>query len=303
MEFSMPSPQANTFALTEFLGDPVGAAEFSDFADDIFLNNFTSIRGKQIRMLGGADIVRLFSTASGSGGKFDTDINGNLGVDTFFDPAGSRTRNLVRGGAEGDKIFAQDSADGGDWLAGGSGADQIFGGVTTTGFNVLRGNAGADVITGNRSNDVLLGDFGRDTLTAGFGKNIFLMRTDDHPTLGQNATSNSSECDLIRDYVGGFDRIVIPGITSFTDLIFDEVPNGGQFDVLISSEKINGLIGQRRFIARVETDTIANIKLQTANGRGIVIGEQADRLFNGLNTNDFLANADLPRVLLGLDVM
>jgi hypothetical protein len=138
-----------------------------------------------------------------------------------------------------------------------------------------------------------VGDFGKDALTSGLGQNVFVMRTDDGLVGGllqRNATQNASDCDVIQDYAGGFDRIAIPGVASFSDLVLAQVGA----DVLIScSAFTNGTTGTR-FIARVLGETVANLQANTADGKGVIVGDRADAFLAALTPENFLVNADIP---------
>ncbi len=281
----MASPTANTFIIA-----PDGVAEFSDFDDNIALAAFSTILGVKTRMMAGADKVVLSNVIKGG---WDNQINGNLGSDLFTAVAGSQTRDLVLGGADSDSLSEVGATGGADWLNGNLGNDTLRSGGTAGGTsNILRGGAGEDVLIGGSSNDILVGDFGKDVLTSGAGSNVFMMRTDDGSVLGlpgiqQNATSNSSDCDVIQDYVGGFDRIAIAGIASFSDLTLTQAGA----DVLISASTFtNGTTGTR-FIARVVTDTVANIQANTVAGLGIIIGDRADNFLANLTPDNFLVNS------------
>ncbi len=241
-------------------------------------------------MLGGADRVLLSNVVRGG---WDNLINGNLGGDTFRAAAGSQTRDLVLGGADSDFISEDGALDGADWLNGNLGDDIIVSGGAASGrFNILRGGGGDDQLLGGSSNDILVGDFGTDFLASGVGSDVFMMRTDDGalpnlPGIQQNATSNASDCDVIQDYSGAYDRIAIAGIASFTDLALTQVGP----DVLISASTFtNGTTGTR-YIARVLSCTVANLEADTAIGLGIVIGARADNFLAGLTTANFLVNS------------
>ncbi|MDM7936941.1 MAG: hypothetical protein QUV06_05735 [Cyanobium sp. CZS 48M] len=281
----MASPTVNTFVIA-----PDGVAEFSDFDDNISLSSFSTILGVKTRMLAGADKVVLSNVIKGG---WDNQINGNLGGDLFTAVAGSQTRDLVLGGADSDTLSEVGATGGADWLNGNLGNDIIRSGGATAGqSNILRGGAGDDQLIGGSSDDILVGDFGKDSLTSSTGKNVFMMRTDDGtvlnlPGIQQNATSNASDCDVIEDYAGGFDRIAIAGIASFSDLTLTQVGA----DVLISASSFtNGTTGTR-FIARVVTDTVANLQANTAAGLGIIIGARADNFLADLTPDNFLVNS------------
>jgi Ca2+-binding RTX toxin-like protein len=281
----MASPVVNTFVIA-----PDGVAEFSDFDDTVALAAFSTILGQKTRMMAGADKVTLSNVIKGG---YDNQVNGNLGGDIFNAVAGSQTRDFVLGGADSDTLDLGGATGGADWLNGNLGNDIIKAGNTSVGANILRGGSGDDVITGSSSNDVLVGDFGKDSLTSSLGQNIFMMRTDDGLVDGvtqRNATQNATDCDVIQDYAGGFDRIAIAGVASFSDLVLTQA--GG--DVLIScSTFTNGTTGTR-FIARVISETVANLQANTVDGKGIIVGDRADAFLAALTPDNFLANADIP---------
>jgi hypothetical protein len=101
----MPSPAANTSIV--ITGN---IREFSDFADNVDLNNVNPTN-LQTRMLGGDDIVSLSNINLGG---WSNNVNGNNNSDTFTAKAGSQTRDYVLGGPETDFIDLSNSTGGAD---------------------------------------------------------------------------------------------------------------------------------------------------------------------------------------------
>jgi hypothetical protein len=261
----MPSPTVN---VPIFTVTPAGEEfwDFSDFNDNINLQNFGSIGNTPVRMFAGADIVLLSSILRGG---YDNIVGGNLGSDTITAQAGDQTRAQLKGGADGDTLNLIASINGGDWIQGGGGNDIVQGGNVGGGaFNALFGGVGADLVRGGAGRDVVTGGPDKDSLRGNANSDIFLFSTANfNAPWGEtyvNAPTNSIAVDVVEDF-GPTDFISIAGVSSFGDLDF--VASGG--NTLISSDNIAGLSGQR-FIALVLG--VAPGVLQ-ASGRVLVGGE------------------------------
>ncbi|MBO6562328.1 MAG: calcium-binding protein [Nisaea sp.] len=199
----------------------------------------TVARGQQISILLNPDatdgtvlIIQGEGNARIRGGGGSDKIQGGSGDDTMTGGLGD---DLLRGGGGNDSIFggAHDdiiygnigddtiaSDDGADSFFGGQGNDEIAGGVGddflmgNRDADVAYGNIGDDILYGNQQDDTLFGGAGNDTLYGGQDADILEGgRGDDalHGNLGgdQFVFRNDSGVDVIYDFVGGTDRILV----------------------------------------------------------------------------------------------
>ncbi|MCP9819444.1 hypothetical protein KBZ18_08055 [Synechococcus sp. Cruz-9H2] len=276
-----PSPVVNT----QFLSDD-GVWNFSDFADNVQLNNFPASFGAPIRMFAGNDIVT--GTNFNSPG-WANQVNGNLGTDTLI---GNILRDKYLGGKEGDQLFGEAGA---DWLNGNDGNDLVFGGADN---DIVRGGKNNDTLLGDAGNDILVGDFGRDFLVGGIGNDRFVLRTDSVTEAGvllTNTSANSSEVDVITDFstaVGNKDKIVIPGVSSFAQLAFTNTSIDGFAGALISFTAEAG--GERIGFVR----GITAAALSSGGGANFVIGATADDFLSKITPEFFLANPNMATDLI-----
>jgi Ca2+-binding RTX toxin-like protein len=262
-----PSPTVNTFVLAED-----GRYNFSDFSDDVDLENFGELYGEFVRMLNGNDVVRAPNLNSPG---WDITVNGNLGGDTLI---GRSWRDYLLGGKENDTISGGGRE---DWLNGNRNDDTVRGGS----FNdIVRGGKGNDFVRGDSGNDILTGDFGKDLLEGGIGADRFMVRTDSSETdegFLSNLTPNATEADVITDFsFGQNDRVVISGVQSRDQLSFSNF-NG---DAAISVDLGNG----PQFA--VVLDGVSVFQLTANANTAIIIGATADDFLSKINPDYFLTN-------------
>ena len=145
----------------------------------------------------GDGIDTLTNIENVTGSAFDDTLLGNLQSNVIRGGGGS---DLVYGGAGADQLLGEDGNDAlyggadGDTLSGGAGDDELQG---ETGNDRLFGGLGDDLIYGNEDNDTLYGEDGADVLLGGTGADIFAY------------ASSSDGGDLIADFVGGSDSIMV----------------------------------------------------------------------------------------------
>jgi len=199
----------------------------------------TVAEGQQISILlnpdaaeGSVLIIQGEGNARIRGGGGSDKIQGGLGDDTMTGGLGD---DLLRGGGGDDSIFggAHDdviygnigndtiaSDDGADSFFGGRGNDEIAGGagddflMGNRDADVAYGNIGDDVIYGNQQDDMLFGGAGDDTLFGGQDADTLEGGKGDdalHGNLGGDlfVFRNDSGVDVIYDFVGGSDRILV----------------------------------------------------------------------------------------------
>jgi Ca2+-binding RTX toxin-like protein len=278
-----PSPVVNT----QFLSDD-GVWNFSDFGEDVDLNDFSASFGAPIRMFAGADFVE--------GAEFEStgwsnQVNGNIGTDVM---EGGSFRDKILGGADNDVVSGLNGA---DWLNGNQGDDVVSG---QAGNDLLRGGKGNDTLTGSVGNDILVGDFGRDQLSGGSGYDRFVLRTDSKTEDGilyRSTSAVPTEVDVILDFtanesVGNVDKIVITGIASFAQLELTDDTIDGFGGTLISFTPVLG--GEK--IGFVRGITVAN--LASGDGANFVLGVVADDFLSKLNPDYFLANPNMATDLI-----
>ncbi|MCP9818396.1 hypothetical protein KBZ18_02675 [Synechococcus sp. Cruz-9H2] len=274
-----PSPVVNT----QFLSDD-GVWNFSDFADNVQLNNFPASFGALIRMFAGNDSVT--GTNFNSPG-WANQVNGNLGGDLLV---GNILRDKYLGGKENDNLLG---AAGADWLNGNDGSDNVSGEADN---DILRGGKDSDALFGSDGNDILLGDFGRDRLQGELGSDRFVLRTDSVTEGGvffSNTSANASEVDVIWDFsAGDKDKIVIPGVSSFSELELINTTAHGATDTLISFTAAAG--GER-------IGLVSNINAATlgaGGGANFVLGATADDFLSKITPEFFLANPNMATTLI-----
>jgi Ca2+-binding RTX toxin-like protein len=264
-----PSPTVNTIVLSDD-----GVYNFSNFADIVDLANFPEALGDPIRMWGGNDNV---TGANVDSPGWDNQVNGNLGSDFF---SGGSGRDRFLGGKESDNLFGND---GQDWLNGNNGADGVYGGA---GNDIVRGGQDNDILAGGTNNDILIGDFGRDQLFGEAGNDRFVMRTDAATIDGvflKNTSPNAAEADVIGDFANLVDKIVLPGIASFSDLEFEGTTIDGFAGTLVSAQ-IAGVTERICFVRAINAATLSG-----GGGVNFVVGGTA---------NDFLQKASDPNYFL-----
>jgi Ca2+-binding RTX toxin-like protein len=274
-----PSPTVNTLVLSDD-----GVYNFSDFADNVALNNFPEALGKPIRMWGGNDFVTGSSTESPG---WDNQVNGNLGSDNMN---GGSLRDKYLGGKEADGLAGNN---GQDWVNGNNGNDFVFGGADN---DIVRGGQNNDQLFGDAGNDILIGDFGRDFLSGNGGFDRFILRTDSATVDGvflKNTSPNSTEVDVIVDFSaapGSNDKIVIPGVTSFANLAFSNTTIDGVGGTLISDA-----LGERIGFVR----NISVVNLTAGGGANFVLGATADNfLQKASDPTFFLQNPNMATDLI-----
>jgi Ca2+-binding RTX toxin-like protein len=264
-----PSPVVNTIVLSDD-----GVYNFSNFADNVDLANFFEALGDPIRMWAGNDSV---TGANVDSPGWDNQVNGNIGSDSL---SGGIGRDKYLGGKESDGLFGND---GQDWLNGNNGADGVYGGA---GNDIVRGGRDNDFLAGGTNNDILIGDFGRDTLFGEAGNDRFVMRTDSATIDGvflKNTSPNAAEADVIGDFANLVDKIVLPGISSFSDLEFENTTIDGFGGTLVSA-KIAGVTERICFVRSINVATLSG-----SGGANFVVGGTA---------NDFLQKASDPNYFL-----
>lgn len=276
-----PSPVVNT----QFLSDD-GVWNFSDFADNVQLNNFPASFGARIRMFAGNDIV--VGTNFNSPG-WANQVNGNLGSDNLL---GGTLRDNYLGGKESDTLVG---LGGQDWLNGNNGIDNVSGGNDN---DIVRGGKDNDNLFGDGGNDILVGDFGRDQLAGGIGNDRFVLRTDsatEDGILYRNTSANSSEVDVITDFAlvaGNKDKIVLPGVSSFAQLDITNATIDTFNGALISFTAAAG--GERIGFVR----GITALNLSAGGGANFVLGATADDFLSKINPDYFLANPNMATDLI-----
>lgn len=202
-----------TTAGTQQVGDATAQAlTGGDGADTLY-----GIDGADT-LVGGLGRDSLFGNAGDDnldGGIGDDSLKGQIGDDTA---AGGIGNDLLFGGGGNDAIDADIGDDvvngnsGADNLAGGRGADTLRGqgGPDTLigglGNDILLGMAGVDRLDGGGGNDTLIGGMADDVLTGGDGRDIFVFAA------GQGS-------DAVIDFADGVDRIALPGVAGFGDLV------------------------------------------------------------------------------------
>jgi Ca2+-binding RTX toxin-like protein len=277
-----PSPTVNTQLLSED-----GFWNFSNVADTVELNNFPASFGALIRMFLGNDVV---TGANFNSPGWANQVNGNLGDDQLI---GSILRDMYLGGMGRDVLAGNEGA---DWLNGNAGNDFVFSG---TGNDVLSGGKNNDGLFGDDGNDILVGGFGRDDLGGGIGNDRFVLRTDSVTEGGvhfTNTSSSSSEVDVITDFstnAGDKDKIVIPGVSSFSQLALTTTSiDGGLPGTLISftAEAGGEHIG---FVFGVEAETLGS-----GGGANFVLGATADYFLSKITSEFFLANPNMATDLI-----
>lgn len=126
------------------------------------------------------------------------------GDDFAFDETSPSGNDRVEGGAGDDFLFGQA---GDDVLSGGLGDDVLNG---DSGADLLIGGPGEDSLQGGPDADALIGGPGSDYLNGGLGNDLYVLRTDHVPVLGESTT------EFIDD-VDGFDTV------RFEDLFSSDV--------------------------------------------------------------------------------
>lgn len=203
--------------MADFIVSADNAAFFlSDNSDNVQLDFFPQAQKRLVVSLDGDDIIT---------GTAEIDqVNGNLGNDFITGLGGD---DYLVGGKGNDALFG---GDGSDFIHGGFGNDWIDGG---TGNDIVRGGKGDDIINGGDGNDLLIGELGFDILTGGAGADNFILRSDTvfdttTNTTVENAVANVAAADQITDFKAlENDKILLPGITSFADIILEQVDIGG----------------------------------------------------------------------------
>ena len=274
-----PSPVVNT----QVFSPEDGRWNFSDFADNVDLNNFPESFGDPIRMWGGNDVVT--GTSFDSPG-WDNQVNGNLGSDTLF---GNNGREYYLGGKETDSLYGYN---GQDWLNGNNGNDFVYGGNQN---DLIRGGRDNDFLYGENNNDILIGDFGRDFLNGGAGNDRFVMRTDSATLDGvftKNTSPNAAEVDVIADFQNLVDKVIVPGINSFSDLIFDNTTIDGFGGTLVSAQ-IAGATERICFVRGINAATLSG-----GGGANFVVGGTANDFLSKCTPEFFLANPNMATDLI-----
>ncbi|WP_420403776.1 calcium-binding protein [Nisaea sp.] len=169
----------------------------------------------RIRGGGGSDKIQGGSgDDTVTGGVGDDLLRGGGGNDSIF---GGTHDDVIYGNIGDDTIASDDGADsffggqGNDEIAGGAGDDMLMGNRDS---DVAYGNIGSDVVYGNQQDDTLFGGAGNDTLYGGQDADVLEGGKDDdalHGNLGgdQFVFRNDSGVDVIYDFVGGTDRILV----------------------------------------------------------------------------------------------
>ena len=281
----MPSSTQNTSividGLNAFFAGSTSAQirEYSNFGDIVNLA-VNAPSNLQTRMYGGNDIVTLSNLAAGGG--FSNRVNGNVGADTFTSVAGSLTRDFVAGGTEGDTIDLSNSARGADFTNGQRG-DDIITGATSTVMSVLRGGSENDDITVPvGAQHIVVGDLGQDVIRLN-GVGRVVLRTDNG-----NASLNPAVVDTITGFVGGFDKLYIPGVANLGDLTYTQSGT----DVLLGATAFTNGTPAGSFIAKFDGKTVAGLaaELTPAN---TIIGAAAEAARAIINPTNFLNDQTL----------
>lgn len=279
------SAVANTPA--ESIENGISVWNFSDLPDTVDLNSFPALFGKQIRMFAGND--RVTGANSGSSG-WANQVNGNLGIDILI---GGSLRDNYQGGKDSDSLGG---LAGQDWLNGNSGEDYVYGGE---GNDILRGGKDSDLLKGDAGDDILVGDFGHDHLTGGFGNDRFVLRTDSVTEGGvvyNNVLPNHDEMDIIFDFstsAGNRDKIVIPGVSSFSQLVLTNDTHDGLSGTLISFKEAEG--GEHiGFVANITALSLGS----NGGANNFVLGSTADDFFSKITPEFFLANPNMATDLI-----
>ncbi len=170
-------------------------------------------------------------------------VNGNAGNDTILGGDGNDT---LWGGRDNDRI---DGNVGNDIIAGNLGNDTLSGG---SGDDILRGGQNNDAIVGGEGNDQLVGDLGRDILTGEAGNDLFVLRVN-------TVASNVSEADVITDFTGGQDAIVLTNGLVFTGIALDASGSNTAIRILATGQILGVVTG-------VQPAALSTANFTTLNG-------------------------------------
>lgn len=167
-------------------------------------------------------------------GRGDDTVEGGDGDDVLRGGAGNDELNggsgedIIRGDSGNDKLFGEDDNDilrggsGDDLLNGGAGDDDLRGGGENdllnggSGNDYLRGGSGADVLIGDVGDDILRADSGADLLFGGLGNDVYRGGAGEDSFIFASQGNQSLGLDVIRDFRGGEDRLVISDDLSYT---------------------------------------------------------------------------------------
>jgi Ca2+-binding RTX toxin-like protein len=199
------------------------------FANPFQLANFPNAYKRYVLALGGNDVIQ---------GTTNIDqVNGNLGLDAID---GGEGDDFILGGKEDDLLGG---SAGNDYLNGNNNNDYLLGG---DGNDILRGGKDNDQLLGEAGQDKLVGDFGSDILTGGTEADLFILRID---TLNDvltgitynNLVTNVLVADRMTDFnMGEADKIVLPGVQSFADLILEATVDVDANGVTDTAIKLSG---------------------------------------------------------------
>lgn len=200
-------------------------------------------------------------------GSADIDqINGNVGNDIITGWAGD---DFIIGGRGNDGLFGRD---GSDFLHGGLGDDYLVG---DAGDDIIRGGRGDDILLGGDGSDLIIGELGFDIQEGGLGNDNFIVRTDSvtDSSTGQvlsNAVLNVLAADRITDFLIGFDKILLPGIQSFTDIALESVNVDGDANADTAIKTSGGYVA-----------VLLSVDLASLNADNFIFDPQATAIFAG----------------------
>ncbi|MEN3363392.1 MAG: hypothetical protein V7606_666 [Burkholderiales bacterium] len=182
---------------------------------------------------------------NGTGNELANTITGNGG------------NNVLAGGA------------GNDILIGGAGQDTLNGGADN---DILNGDAGNDTLNGDAGDDTLFGSAGADILTGGGGADMFDFNLTGDTGFGVNR-------DVIKDFVGGIDKIDLSGIDANTGA------GGNQAFTFMEFINFNGAAQLRYFVDGANTVIEGNVTGTSGAEFQIVLENYAGPL---LSASDFV---------------
>lgn len=231
-----------------------------------------------------------FNMFYGNGGN--DDIYGGENIDFMFGGDGDDTllgrngTNIIHGDAGNDTIYDGDDS---SYLSGGDGDDFIYGGG---GADVLDGGAGNDYLQGDHGDDTYIfkKGYGMDKINASSGLNT--IRISDL-TVGQMINTRNAQNDLIIDFSGTNDQLVVQGFFNYNsnrnfNFVFDNGTALGQYDVTAKYAPIYG------------TDNGEWLAIQNGDD-GIIHGLSGDDGLSGGSGNDELYGDDGNDTLYGND--